>query len=129
MNDTEKLIPAAVAAIRAELRRQGEERYDGPYVDGQGHEEFACVDGWVSLAQVARVALAVFEKAHTPTDDDRESLAEVIEVLDMHGQWPVDQIVDAVLAGGFRRPNTWIAELEARIEELESSDIWHGEDL
>lgn len=44
-----------------------------------------------------------FEKAHTPTDDDREALAEVIEVLDTHGQWPVDRITDAILAAGFRR--------------------------
>lgn len=38
---------------------------------------------------------------HEATDDEREALAEVIEVLDTHGQWPVDQITDAVLAAGY----------------------------
>lgn len=62
-----------------------------------------------------RAALAVFEKALgeatvTPTDDEREALAFVIEQGWGNPTWdgktlrPIDrQIADAVLAAGFRR--------------------------
>lgn len=62
----------------------------------------------VEFEAAARAILAVFEKAHTPTDDEREALAEVI-ARGRRG-WErnggrVDSMTlrDAILAAGFRR--------------------------
>lgn len=62
MNDNEKLIEEAAKAIR-----------------GVRTVTFRGEDGYLSVGSadsetIARAALAVFEKAHTPTDDEREAL-------------------------------------------------------
>lgn len=65
---------------------------------------------WAVLADVAaRAALAVFEKARTPTDDEREALDYAIRCaipndLDYRPLWKlIRAIQDSVLAAGFRR--------------------------
>lgn len=74
-----------------------DEAYDGGF-GYMGDQQFTAY-----VRTLAVTAAKVVEEAHTPTDDEREALAEVIEVLDTHGQWPVDQITEAVLVAGFRR--------------------------
>ncbi|MFJ2506307.1 hypothetical protein [Microbacterium sp. NPDC087592] len=81
------------------------------------------VDSMDSARELARVALAVFEKAHTPTDDEREALAFVIEQGWANPTWdgvtlrPIDrQIADAVLAAGFTRSE--IPERALTLEDL-----------
>lgn len=55
----------------------------------------------------ARAALAVFEKAHTPTEDEREALLRAIEGV-TYGMGrlvgaPAAKLANAILAAGFRR--------------------------
>lgn len=45
---------------------------------------------------------AVFEQAHTPTDDEREALAEIVTYQTFMDATP-NQEADAILAAGFRR--------------------------
>lgn len=58
----------------------------------------------------ARAALAVFEKAHTPTDDERNALAVIVAYVEddyqrEHGTLNGSALAtaDAILAAGFRR--------------------------
>lgn len=59
----------------------------------------------------ARAALAVFEKAHTPTDDEREALAKLLDEIDsewLMGEarppYPSEMAHELILRGvGFRR--------------------------
>lgn len=94
MNDNEKLIEEAAAAAQEATR--------------QKHRPT-----WRKLPEYvkenyrahARAALAVFEKAHNPTVDEREALETVIAVTwrDMYST-PTDRdFADAILAAGFRR--------------------------
>lgn len=76
-----------------------DEAYDG----GMGvlsEEQFAQL-----VRTLAITAAEVVEKAHTPTDDEREALGTVIAITwrDAYGT-PTDQeFADAILAAGFRR--------------------------
>lgn len=69
-DEREALIEEAAKAIRAEA-------YDGGH-GTMGPDQF---DGMCRL--IAEVALAVFEQAHTPTDDEREAVEAEAERL-----WP-----------------------------------------
>lgn len=60
-------------------------------------------------ADAAKAALAVFEQAHTPTDDERELLAEadaLVASWDLKGSWTSESPVGLVmrLAAALRRP-------------------------
>lgn len=73
--------------------------------------------GGLDIEGMARAALAVFEKAHTatddfphgrpeldtPTDGEREALASVIDNATMFPSDDIERSVDAILAAGFRR--------------------------
>lgn len=81
---------------------------------------FTAPEGWSAFRGEAEAALAVFEEAHAPTDDDWEVLRRAIaSVLWNAGNYPdrvqaallgqsvaplVMLVHDAVLAAGFRRP-------------------------
>lgn len=86
MSIQDELIKEAAEAIR-EVRRAHLRR-------GGSGDVYSSDD-------LARAAFAVFEKAHTPTDDEREALIECIEAVPLNqGALPrceAAQIADAVL--------------------------------
>lgn len=98
MNEHEGLIEEAAKALTA-------------LTDAEW--EIATAEGTDHLTgyfDAARRVLAVFEKAHIPTDDEREALAFVIEQGWGNPTWdgvtlrPIDRrIADAVFAAGFTR--------------------------
>lgn len=92
--DNEKLIEEAARAI---LASEG----IGPEEDGTYWGEAT----WPNAVKDARTAFAVFEKAHTPTDDEREALIDTMRNAPTHGNIVVryDEAADAILAAGFRR--------------------------
>lgn len=60
------------------------------------------------LAVVVRDMLAVFEEAHTPIDDEREALADLILSMGLAAdadddRYVAEQTADRILAAGFRR--------------------------
>ena len=68
---------------------------------------------WLNPKTVAEAVLAVFEEAHTPTDDEREALIGLRlasypkRMSDGHLSVVVranEEAADVVLAAGFRRP-------------------------
>lgn len=60
--------------------------------------------GTARAQQFALAALAVFEKAHTPTDDEREALNTLYWTHpDGHTTGLTPDAIEAVLAAGFRR--------------------------
>lgn len=83
MSDREKLIEEAAEAIAREWRNV------------RSHED------------MARAAFAVFEKAHTPTDDEREALVAILEAPlteESHGRTFSEMLADVILIRfGFRR--------------------------
>lgn len=99
--------------------------------------ELTMPDDWnheaLDALDEARAALAVFEQAHTPTDDEREALANLIrrDFYRVDGL-PDDEdraIADVVLEAGFRRTvqattptederAEWTATLEALLAEV-----------
>ena len=87
----EQLIEKAAKAILDEAGVLPSERYD---------------EMWELARRDARAALAVFEEANTPTDDEREALADVLDdclqsLTDTRGIcYP---LADAALAAGFHR--------------------------
>lgn len=83
MNDNKKLIEEAAKAIR-----DLDAEFDFNNGDDPRERYDALIHGF------ARAALAVFEKAHTPTDDEREALRVEVERIqravwaEIHGQDP-----------------------------------------
>lgn len=116
MTDNEKLIEEAARAI---LASEG----IGPEEDGTYWGEAT----WPNAVKDARTAFAVFERAHTPTDDEREALERVLltsfDYADIDPS--VRELSDAILAAGFRRsvvpePSAEVDELREQIEKLEA---------
>lgn len=105
MTDNEKLIEEAAQAIYGHNPEQ--QPWDG---EPMGLAEAGDSHRANMARRQAEDAMAVFEKAHTPTDDEREALAKVI---DDAADAPVSPervrasltlwLADAILAAGFRR--------------------------
>ena len=84
------------------------------------HPTTGAIPGWYSEEDAwretyrafSRSALAVFEKAQAPADDEREALARLMCEKEDSGSYSEDEgtcswhfeLADAVLAAGFRRP-------------------------
>lgn len=98
MSDNEKLIKEAAKAIQD---RATWPSLHWPPLHALSHTDVA--------RAIAEAALAVFEKAHTPTDDEREALDYAIrcaipndlEYRPLHKL--IRAIQDSVLAAGFLR--------------------------
>lgn len=88
--DREALIEEAAKAIFAEI-------YPDEFVPDVFHPQ-------VAEMKAARAALAVFEQAHTPTDDEREILTRIIHDETGEPEEESGFVADAILAAGFRRP-------------------------
>lgn len=84
------------------------------------------VGAFQTIAYLAN-QLEAAEKAHTPTDNEREALGVLIrDIYRKNGYYAPDQVVaDAVLAAGFRRsevpePSETVAALERQIQKLDA---------
>lgn len=86
----EALIEQAIAGLAA---------FDEYWGDG-GPVDAALGRPW----ELIRGLLAVFEQAHTPTDDEREALKDLIEDHINSTRYGLLTLHDAILAAGFRRP-------------------------
>lgn len=95
-----KLVDELEKALR-------DEAYDGGF-GYMGEEQFRAY-----VRTLAETAAEVFEKVHTPTDDEREALAGLIADGEAHPSFPRPERVkpfahdyraaDLVIAAGFRR--------------------------
>lgn len=97
MNDNEKLIEEAAKAIYG-TRDDAYDLDEWGQLDRVQQERYICD---------ARAALAVFEKAHIPTDNEREALPTVgKQTLDKAIWWAVVQECQGQL-GGDPHATTW----------------------
>ncbi|MCK2024590.1 ead/Ea22-like family protein [Microbacterium sp. kSW2-24] len=101
--------PASTLALIAELRAE-RQRADAAieYLDARWeHSDHTAAKYWRRMRE-AEHALEAVEKAHTPTDDEREALIDVLVMTKLSDYAATDmstihQAVDAILAAGFRR--------------------------
>lgn len=125
MTDNEKLIEEAAKAIMEASHGEGEWEFREPM-----EEEL--------YLRRARAALAVFEKAHTPSDDEREALEEALRYLDALNAdrqiWYDDysKLHDLVSAG-FRRsevaPEPSAEDFRKQIADERARQIDDGYDI
>jgi len=87
MTDREKLIEEAAKAILVASH-------------GEDYDEWESSLERELYRKRARAALAVFDKAHTPTDDERQQLDDIMAEAD--GYWPPAR---ALILERFRRPD------------------------
>lgn len=127
----EKLIEEAAKAIFAEEQCDRHQRRDAESVTENWETRLADADQ-SEYRSFARAALAVFEKALTPTDDEREALSQIIKDVsantpgDLIPQFRRDLIVSKILAAGFRRsevPETAPELFSGTLDALDSLTI------
>lgn len=118
MTDNENLIEEAAKAIYFRADEIGLNLNVGP----------------VQATALARAALAVFEKVHTPTDDERVLSTVIEDAIERWGdEYPTPQVATYVSAAvrdaGFRRPEKPSSPLSAHVEGIQyADDIAEGGD-
>lgn len=96
----ERLIEKAAKAIFAEEQCDSKQKRNADSINENWDNRLGDADKG-EYRSFARAALAVFEKAHTPTDDERGDRSRLITIINEIQSHDPFVISDAVLAAGF----------------------------